>query len=99
MREMTGDPLVETSHGAAYIAIIACGQTYVSEGPCLRFDRCIETEEQDVDPSPDHFFLLSSSSTSERVLIRMIVLLSSILDSDILAMSVSLRPYTVRFSK
>ena len=39
------------------------------------------------------------SSTSERVLIRMIVLLSSILDSDILAMSVSLRPYTVRFSK
>ena len=92
MREMPRYPLIETVHGAAYIAICPGLKIDAAEGSDLRPDRLVETEEEDVRPLSDHFFLLSSSSTSERVLIRMIVLLSSILDSDILAMSVSLRP-------
>ena len=85
-------PLIETVVRAPHITVCPGLQNDAAEGTDLRFDRMIETEEEDVCPLSDHFFLLSSSSTSERVLMRMIVLLSSILDSDILAMSVSLRP-------
>ena len=91
--EMSVQTLVQPGHGASDVTVVPFGERDGSQRPYLDDDIVWDVQEEDVCPLTDHMsFLRSSSSTSALVLILMIVLLSSILDSDILAISVSFLP-------
>ena len=94
--EMPRKPLVKPSHGAADVAVPAGIEMQNAEGTHGDVAFGKEIEKEDVGP-PSHclghsLFLRSASSICEVVLILMSVLLSASLDSEMSAISDSLRP-------
>lgn len=98
--EVPGHTLVQTTHGTAYITVCARLEMCFTQGTDIENPVRTQGDEEHVcAPAHGHCLLLSSSSTWERVFMRMMMLLSSILDGEMLATSPSLRPYTMTFSR
>ena len=100
LRCVSGDPLVQTSKGTAYITIQALGETCFTQGTDIEYGVGTQGHAEHIRTLADgHCLALSSSSTCERVLMRIRTLLSSIFEGDMSATSTSLRPYTITFSR
>lgn len=93
--QMTGYPLVKAAHGAAYVTICASTEKVGAEGPHRDVYVPVECHEERVCALPDTHCLAfreSSYATCERVLIRISILLSLILDGVITHTSPRRRP-------
>ena len=93
--QVPGQPLVQACHGAARVAVCSFREMEGAEGSDADIAVGTQGDYEDVRPLSDVHAderFLSSSSTCERVLMRTTMLLSSIFDGEMSAISPSLLP-------